>query len=160
MKRSIVVFIILSSSPAFAGTPSPDFVAKDIAARGAEAAVAKLTKSGDYDRVLDRIDQGDARWIALAPKIAPGVDAGNAEALVISLAFALPKNPRAVLAIVGGKDGFPVDDVCGAPFIEGTVKSVPTYIKKAEAAVLRVSDPALAETKDACLAQLRNAVVP
>ncbi len=93
--------------------------------------------------------------MALAPKLAPGADAGAAEELPIALAFALPKNPRAVLAVLGG--GFPVEDVCSAPFIEGTVKDIPAYVKEAKAAVARVTDAKLAKVRDACLAELRKA---
>jgi len=146
--------------PAFAGALSPDAVARDIDAHGARAVVARLFASGDYDRIMDKIDTGDARWIALVPKLSPGADAGLAEELPIALAFALPNNPRAVLSVLAGKDGFTVEDVCSAPFIEGTVKSIPAYVKHAKAALAHVDDPALAKLKMACMAQLEKALIP
>jgi hypothetical protein len=150
-------FAVASAALAAATPLNPRAIAADIAAHGADAVVTRLFTHGDYDRVLDHIDKGEAEWVALAPKLAPGTDAGTAESLVIALAFALPKNPRAVLPLITGKDAFPVEDVCGAPFIEGTIGDIPAYVKKAKAAVSRVSDPKLAKAKAACLAQLDKA---
>jgi hypothetical protein len=155
MKWALVALAVASSTSALAATTlTPSVIAADIAAHGAEAVVARLAKHGDYDRVLGHIDKGETEWVALAPKLAPGTDAGYAEALIISLALALPKNPQAVLALLSGKNVFQVDDVCGAPFIEGTVKDVPAYVRKARAAVSRVMDPKFAGTKTVCLASL------
>jgi len=160
MKTPAFFLAVLAAFPALAGALIPDGVARDIAAHGARAVVARLSASGDYDRVMDRVDKGDARWIALVPKLAPGADAGLAEELPIALAFALPNNPGAVLSVLEGKDGFAVEDVCSAPFIEGTVKSIPAYVKRAKAALARVADPNLAKVKAACVAQLEKVIVP
>ncbi len=158
MKWAVLVLAFAISTSALAAARlTPETIAADIAAHGADNVVAKLAKTGDYDRVLDHIGKGEAQWVALAPKLAPGTDAGWAEALVISLAFALPKNPQAVLALLIGKDAFQVDDVCGAPFIEGTVKDVPGYIRRAKAAVAKVTDPSLQSARAACLAALAKA---
>ena len=157
MRKILTIVFALATSSALAAPLSPDAIARDIAAHGASAVVTRLLANGDYDRVMDRIDTGEARWVALAPKLAPGADAGAAEELPISLAFALPKNPRAVLEVLSGPNGFPVEDVCSAPFIEGTIKDIPAYVKRAEKAVAEVSDPHLAKVRDACLAQLRKA---
>lgn len=158
MKWAVMVLAVVVSTPALAAPQlTPETIAADIAAHGAGAVVAKLAKNGYYDRVLGHIDKGEAEWVALAPKLAPGTDAGWAEALSISLAFALPKNPKAVLALLVGKDAFAADDICSAPFIEGTIKDVPGYIRRAKAAVAKVSDPSLQSAKAACLASLAKA---
>jgi hypothetical protein len=158
MKWAVVVLVVVVSTPALAAPQlTPQAIAADIAAHGADVVVAKLAKNGDYDRVLGHIDKGEAEWVALAPKLAPGTDAGWAEALSISLAFALPKNPKAVLALLAGKDAFAADDICSAPFIEGTIKDVPGYIRRAKAAVAKLSDPSLQSAKAACLAALAKA---
>jgi len=158
MKAMALILAVLTGTAAWAaGALSPDKIAADIAARGAAKAVARLAANGDYDRVLGHIDNGDPRWLALAPKLAPGADAGNAEALVIALAFALPRNPAGVLALLQGKDAFAAADVCEAPFIEDTVKDVPAYVRRARAAVSAVNDPRLASAKVQCLAALAKA---
>jgi hypothetical protein len=158
MKCEVLALVVIMGTSALAAAkPTPETIAADIAAHGADAVVARLAKHGDYDRVLGHIDQGGTKWVALAPKLAPGTDAGNAEALIISLALALPKNPQAVLALLSGNNAFQIDDVCGAPFIEGTVKDVPAYVRKARAAVSRVMDAKFAGAKAACLASLAKA---
>ena len=103
--------------------------------------------------------EGDARWIALAPKLAPGSDAGSAEDLGISLAFSLPKNPGAVLAALDPADGhiLGASRVCGMPFIEDTVKDRPAYKRRSIHALEEVSAPTLAQTKTACLRDLKRA---
>lgn len=157
MKLSAFFVVLLAAPPACAAALSPDAIAQDIRAHGANAAVQRLWKHNDWERVMDGVDSGDARWVALAPLLAPGTDAGTAEELPIALAFALPRNPGAVLGVVGGKKGFPVADVCGAPFIEDTVKDIPAYIRRAQTAVARVSEPRLAKIKAECLAELKKA---
>jgi hypothetical protein len=152
----IFAAVIALFAAAAAAQLSPEGILRDIKLQGAKAVVDRLWNDGDWDRVMDRVDAGDARWIALVPQLAPGTDAGTAEDLPIALAFALPKNPGAVLALLG-RDGFPADEVCGAPFIEDTVKDIPAYLRQAETAVLRVRDPALSGAKQACLAELKKA---
>lgn len=101
--------------------------------------------------------RGDARWIALAPRLAPGTDAGTSEGLGIALAHALPRNPRAVLAVLGVAGG-PVSvsagRVCGVPFIEDTVKDLTAYRRRAARAVRGVTDPSLVRARAACLSVL------
>jgi hypothetical protein len=154
---AIAIAASLTALPVYAAALSPDDIARDIKVHGAHAVVARLAANGDYDRVMDKVDTGDKRWVMLAPLLAPGADAGAAEELPIALAFALPHNPQAVLSVVGGNNGFPVEDVCGAPFIEGTVDNIPAYIKRAETAVSHVSEPSLADVKARCLRELKKA---
>jgi hypothetical protein len=155
MKAVILILAALIGTAAMAASAlSPNAIAADIAAHGADAVVARLNANGDYDRVLGHIDSADSHWLALAPKLAPGTDAGTAEALVIALAFALPRNPGGVLALLQGKDAFAAADVCGAPFIEDTVKDIPAYVRRARAAVSAVNDLRLATAKAQCLAAL------
>ena len=126
---------------------------------GAQATIAALAKADQWDTVADHMGSGDARWIALAPRLAPGSDAGSAEDLGISLAFSLPRNPRAVLTALDPVDGhiLGADRVCGMPFIEDTVKNRPAYKRQAIRAVRRVSDPSLARIKADCLVNLTKA---
>jgi len=154
---AVLVAASLATSPVRADALSPNNITQEIKKHGAHDVVAWLLAHGDYDRVMDKIDTGDRQWVMLAPLLAPGADAGAAEELPIALAFALPRNPEAVLSVVGGKGGFAVEDVCGAPFIEGTVDNIPAYIKKAERAVAHVSEPQLTDVKAKCLGALKKA---
>ena len=144
------------TAPAFPRHPTPAQVEARLARYGAQATVTALFDQHRWDYVAGRIGDGGAAWVALAVKLAPGADAGTAEDLPISLAFALPLDAPAVLAAIQGGQ-FDVGDVCGAPFIEGTVRDVPAYLRRATAAVTRVSDPALADTRAACLQTLAKA---
>lgn len=128
-------------------------LSQEIEAKGAKAVVDSL---GDaFDDVLDHIDSGDPAWIALAPKLAQGTDAGNSEGLAIALAYALPKNPQAVLAVVTENDGvLAINRVCSIPFIEDTVKDRPAYKRNALHAVEAIKEPSLRKAKSNCLAVL------
>ena len=105
------------------------------------------------------MDSGNADWIALAPLLAPGSDAGSAEDLGISLAFSLPKNPRGVLAALDPANGHIIgaNRVCGLPFVEDTVPDLPAYRLKAIRAVREVKDTKLTSARTACLAALAAA---
>ena len=142
-----------------APSPTPASIETGVRQHGAQATIAALVKADQWDGVSDRMGTGDARWIALAPKLATGSDAGSAEDLGISLAFSLPRNPRAVLAALDPADGHVLGAgrVCGMPFIEDTVKDRPAYKRHALRAVKTVSEPRLAKMKRACLRELERA---
>ena len=156
MRWIIFALALLTANDALAAVAlTPEGIARDIEANGAKAVVDRLWNSGDYDRLLDHIDKGTSAWVALAPKLAAGTDAGSSEELSIALAYALPRNPEAVLAVLDPKNAaLEPDMVCSAPFIEDTVKDIPRYIKRTKAAVSRVKAPSLQENKAACLAVL------
>ncbi len=153
--------LLAAASPGFAApAPNPAAVRDSIRREGAKATIADLAKADQWDAVSDRMDSGNADWIALAPLLAPGSDAGSAEDLGISLAFSLPKNPRAVLAALDPANGHIIiggDRVCGLPFVEDTVPDLPAYRLKAMRAVREVKDTRLAAARTACLAALAAA---
>ena len=145
-----------SAAPRFARHPTAAEVEASIARHGARATVSALFDEGRWDYVADQIARGGSAWVALAGVLAPGTDAGTAEDLPVELAFALPRNAPAVLAVVasGAED---IGDVCGAPFIEGTIRDLPAYKRRAMAAVQKVTAPSLAKTRAACLDALSKA---
>jgi hypothetical protein len=142
-----------AAAPRFAAHPTPAEIVRSLAAAGPRATVDALWDQGRWDYVSGRIGRGDAAFVALAPKLAAGADAGTAEDLPIALAFALPRNAPAVLAAIEGGP-FDAAEVCGAPFIEDTVSDIPDYRRRATAAVQAVVDPRLVPVKAACLAAL------
>ena len=155
----LALLLLAGQKVSAAPAPTPATIAASIEQRGAEATIAALAKAGQWDQVAEDMGSGDGRWIALAPKLAPGSDAGSAEDLGISLAFSLPKNPRAVLDALDPANGhiIGVERVCGMPFIEDTVKDRPAYRRRALRAVASVSAPTLARPRAACLRELRRA---
>lgn len=143
------------AAPRFDPHPTPIQIDAALARYGARATVGALFDQRRWDFVSDRIGAGESPYVALAVKLAPGADAGTAEDLPIALAFALPRNAPAVLAVLAAPGaGFDVAEVCDAPFIEDTVSDIPAWRRQAAAAVRRVADRKLAAAKAACLAAL------
>lgn len=168
---SAVAALAFHTSAASAAAPIPSAAAlsAEIDAKGAKEVVNRLNGAhpdsngqNDWSRVIDQMWMGRAAYIKLAPKLAPGTDAGASEDLGISLAHALPLAPITVLRATDLKDGptLGVSRVCGVPFIEDTVKDIPGYIHAAQLAVGRVTTPELQEAKAACLTQLAAAAKP
>ena len=110
---------------------------------------------GDYEVVLDGISSGDAQWLALAPGLQKGADAGPSEFLKISVAEALPHNAAAVLRL--GAHGWPIANACSYPMLEPKPADTRRYFAAAIPAVTAVHDPALQSAKATCLSELRKA---
>jgi len=159
------LLILVLSAALFANeVPSaitPTAVGRMIDRYGAKRTVDRLTDAspndthtefGDFDKVLDGIASGDARWLALVPRLAPGTDAGTAESLRIVVAEALPRNPVGVLRLI--KRDASWRDACSYPMIEPTRKEMRAYFRAAIPAVKAVKDPALQATKRVCLSEL------
>ena len=140
-----------------ASAPTPASVRRDVAEHGAKAVVDAMWTAGSWDRVEDGIATGSPAWIALAPVLSPGTDAGTSEGLGLSLVRALSKSPEAVLAVVdvsGRSLPRSPEVVCTASFYEGDRTDIPRYRAEAIAAVTRVHISTLAAARQACLAQL------
>lgn len=153
--------LVFTTFAACAQTFTPASLSQQIDHLGAKAAANSMTDS-QWEHFLEEVGNGKPAWIAVVPRLAPGTDAGNAESLGIGLAFALPKNPDAVLSAIDPKDGhvIGVTRVCSAPFIEGTMDDIPGYIHQATAALNSVTNPALAHIKARCLNTLLSVGSP
>ena len=154
MKRAPLIVLALATAALAAPVLSPAAVEASIRAKGARRTVDDLVRAGRWEFVTDAMNRGTAAWIALAPRLAPGSDAGNAEDLGLSLAFALPRNPRAVLAALDPANGhiLGVGRVCGLPFIEDTEPR--NYLADVRAALDGVRDQHLQRAKIMCLRAL------
>lgn len=143
---------------------TPEIVGQMISHFGAKATVDKLSDAapydarfmlGDYDKVLEGVASGDARWLALVPRLDPGTDAGSAESLRIAVAEALPRNPAGVLRFTSRLSWF--RDACAYPMIEPTDQEERAYFRVAIPALKAVHDPALRRPKRICLTELMKA---
>jgi hypothetical protein len=154
-KLMIAIALALPISVAIAEVPkTAGDAAAAIERQGAASFLSGLNPD-EVDQLYEHFDNGEAEWLPLVPKLAGVADAGNAEGLTISLAFALPKNPQGVLALVTEQDGvLGVGRVCSMPFIEDTTPK--GYRTKAMAAVRKVGNPALRKAKDLCLRALKR----
>jgi hypothetical protein len=152
-----------SQTDARVSAPKPlkaAWIKAQIEAHGATYVVQKLLNTSAYDEAMAHIDSGRADWIALAPKLAPGTDAGTSLMLTLSLAYGLIKNPAAVLSVLDpDENNISPQRVCGVLFIEPSDQEVVTYVRRAQSALKRVADPRLAERKSECLAALKQAAI-
>lgn len=148
-------FAIACSMANASAQTSPSILVKQLDDKGAKATISSMSES-QWDNVLNHIDSGNAAWVALVPKLAEGTDGGHSEDLGIGLAFALPKNPKAVLSVIDRANGpvLGVSRVCSVPFIEDTVPDIPAYVRQAKAALGKVHDASLQDVKKSCLAEL------
>ena len=165
----VVALCILLSlrAPAIAGGPSDvvpkplttDWVLREIAEHGPRHAVRVMWDQERYDEFLGNISAGKQEWIALAPELAAGTDAGASEGFGISLADALPKSPKAVLGVLDpSKWTISSARVCSIPFIEPEKAFYESYARAALVAVEAVSDAGLARQKELCRAELQKAM--
>ncbi len=120
---------------------------------------AEVSKRIDADEsfgrsVMNGIETGDSSWLEVADKITPASGAAAAS-FAIALASALPRAPDRVLALLGPK--YPVEDVCGIPFLRPDSSLVVTYHDEAAAALGRVRSAPLFPVRDACRAALDEA---
>ena len=93
---------------------------------GSAANVAKRIDANEsFGRsVMNGIATGDSAWLDVADQLTPA-SAAAAASFSIALASALPHSPKRVLAALGPK--YPVDDVCGIPFLRPESTMVARY---------------------------------
>ncbi|MPW09304.1 hypothetical protein GCT19_27220 [Paraburkholderia sp. CNPSo 3155] len=157
MKKLLAVMILGCASGAVGAVQgnTPAEVSAAIGRQGAGAFLRSLDEAA-VDRLFERIGTGRADWVALAPKLAVAADGANAEGLGIALAYALPRNPAAVLKVAdpveGGSHILALPRVCGIPFIDDVPKN---YKSKALHAVSAVTT-ANPHIKARCLDALRK----
>jgi hypothetical protein len=147
---TVCINSVASTPPAL----TPRAVKDDTKRIGAKAVVNKLYSSDRWQVVLKNIESGDATWLNVVGDLAEGTDAGTSEDLQVSLATALPKNPRGVLKVTGAKDFLSVDDICGAPFIEPEHTFLLRYLADARRSLGRLKDPEVEGKRVECLAQI------
>jgi len=134
---------------------SAEVVLSEIKLGGAAAVSRRIDSEEDFARsVMSGIATGDSLWLQVADKIVPASAAAEAT-MSIALASALPHSPDRVLALVGSK--YPVEEVCGIPFLKGDSALVSTYHDEAIGALARVRTASLSATRDSCRAALDDA---
>lgn len=131
---------------------SAEVVLSEIKLSGAASVSKRIDSDESFGRsVTAGVATGDSLWLQVADKISPASAAAEAT-MSIALASALTRAPERVLALVGNK--YPVEEVCGIPFLKGDSAFVTTYYDEAIAALARVTTPSLSATQSACHAAL------
>jgi hypothetical protein len=131
---------------------SAEVVLSEIKLSGAATVSKRIDSDESFGRsVTAGIATGDSLWLEVAEKLSPASAAAEAT-MSIALAAALTRAPERVLALVGNK--YPVEEVCGIPFLKGDSAFVTTYHDEAMAALSRVTTPSLSAAGAACRAAL------
>jgi hypothetical protein len=131
---------------------SAEVVLSEIKVSGASAVSKRIDSDENFGRsVTAGIATGDSLWLHVAGELTPPSAAAEAT-MSIALASALTHAPERVLALVGNK--YPLEEVCGIPFLKGDSAFVVTYHSEATAALARVTSPSLSAPRAACSAAL------
>jgi hypothetical protein len=159
--RQLICFsLILGAAVACkdtAWTPrgSAEIVLSEIKLGGAANVAKRIDADESFGRsVMNGVETGDSAWLQVAANITPASGAAEAS-LSIALASALPRSPERVLALLGPK--YPVEDVCGIPFLKPDSTLVVSYHDEAVAALGRVRSVPLTTVRDACRLELDSA---
>jgi hypothetical protein len=127
---------------------SAEVVLSEIKVGGAPEVSKRIDADESFGRsVTNGIATGDSLWLEVAGQLTPSSAAAQAT-LAIALASALPRSPDRVLPLLGDK--YPVEEVCGIPFLKADSTAVITYHAEATAALDRVRSPSVVATRDAC----------
>ena len=134
---------------------APQLVLSEIRLGGAERVASRIDSDVRFGQtVMDGIATGDSLWLEVARSIQ--LKSASAEAsFAIALSAALPRNPDAVLALIG--PGARVGDVCGMPFLDATPEAVTRYYDSSTAALSRLRTPPATAVARACAATLDSA---
>ncbi|HEX9383384.1 MAG TPA: hypothetical protein VF908_08285 [Gemmatimonadaceae bacterium] len=136
---------------------SAELVLSDIKNGGAPEVSKRIDSDENFGRsVTSGIATGDTVWLQVANELIPASAAAEAT-LSIALASALPRSPDKVLALLGQK--YPVEEVCGMPFLRADSAEVTTYHDETVAALGHVRAASLSPARDACRTALDDARV-
>ena len=134
---------------------SAEVVLSEIKLGGASDVSKRIDSDENFGRtVMNGIATGDSVWLQVADELTPASAAAEAT-MSIALASALPHSPERVLALVGDK--YPIEEVCGMPFLKGDSALVITYHDEAIASLALVRTVSLSPPRDACRAALDDA---
>lgn len=127
---------------------SAEVVLSEIKLGGAEKVSQRIDSDENFGRsVMNGIATGDSLWLQVADRLTPSSSAAEAT-LSIALASALTHSPDRVLAMLGEK--YPIDEVCGIPFLKADSSLVTSYHDEVIASLQRVRAPALTAVRDEC----------
>lgn len=162
LRPSLEILLVLTSLTAVAckesaWTPmgSAEVVLSQIKLGGVASVARRVDADESFGRsVMNGIATGDSLWLEVASKFRPGSATAEAS-LSIALASALIRSPARVLALLGDK--YPIEEVCGIPFLHSDSALVATYHDNAVAALGQVRDTLLTRNRDRCRAALDTA---
>jgi hypothetical protein len=136
-------------------------VLDDIQRRGARTVLEQLYgREARWRPLIDGVSSGQRKWLEVAAELKPATlrNLSAAQELTVAVSRALERAPQVALGVLDG--AFDTDDVCSLNTIEDSLgtdyQAALAAVERRERAVARVSDPALAETRDECLEFLKE----
>lgn len=136
---------------------APQLVLSEIRLGGAERVASRIDDDVRFGQtVMNGIASGDSLWLEVARLLELKSAAAEAS-FAIALAGALPKNPDAVLALIGPRAR--VGDVCSIPFLAATAVAVNSYYDSSASALARPHAPEYSSIARQCAAALDSARV-
>jgi len=134
---------------------SAELVLSEIKLGGAAGVSRRIDSDENFGRsVTSGIATGDSLWLDVADKLIPASSAAEAS-LSIALASALLHSPTRTLRLLGDK--YPVEEVCGMPFLKADSLGVISYYDSALASLQRIRSDSLASVRDSCRTALDDA---
>jgi hypothetical protein len=132
-----------------------EVVLSEIKLNGATGISRRIDTDEDFARsIMTGVATGDSSWLEVADKITPASSAAEAS-LSIALASALLHSPLRTLRLLGDK--YPLEEVCGIPFLKADSLRVLSYYDSAVTALQRVSLDSVRPVRDSCRAALAEA---
>jgi hypothetical protein len=151
--KTIIISILLSNlfflSVSVSATElTADVIMTEITTIGSKAVIDKLwnseeTHPNDWDRLIDKIETGEKKWLVVAKSLKPASDAGSSEDLNGAMSLALLKNPLDVLTMIQSGP-FNISDVCTCPYAAETSAEenvAYTYLFNAEKTLIDLIPP-------------------
>jgi len=134
---------------------SAELVLSEMKLRGAPAVARRLDSDENFGRtVMNGIATGDSLWLEVAAKLTPTSSAAEAS-LSIALASALNHAPAQVLKVLGDK--YPIEQVCGMPFLRADSAAVVGYYDSATASLQKIAADSVQSMRVECQAALDDA---
>jgi len=137
----------------------PATLLAEIRAVGAYKVAQDLSaNTRQWNEAMKKISGGSRDWLEVAAQLKAGTDAGDSETLTESVFLALKPAPRTVLRMLK-KGQFELQEVCSS--VIGNDYQPPESLRIIDerlAALQRVREPDLADTKARCEQGLREAL--
>jgi len=134
---------------------SAELVLAEIKLGGPAKVARRIDSDESFGRsVMNGIATGDSTWLDVAGSLTPASAAGAAT-FAIALATALPRSPDRVLALLG--PSYPVEEVCGIPFLKADSALVLSYHDEAIGALGLVRSATLTKNREMCRVALDQA---
>jgi hypothetical protein len=150
MKSVLPLFLFGLICSGFSRSPlTPEQIEAQVQREGGRATIDALARNeAVWGEILSDIESGQSKWLHVALLLKPFSDAGFSEDLNYSVALALSKAPRRVLALIG--HGFKLEEVCTSPFNEPEPGIAESYEQKALKVLAMVREPSLKELAAQC----------